>query len=189
MPNDLSPLIGQWYVHLDKGQRFFVTAIDERAGSVEVQHFDGDLEEFDVEQWRQLDIELSAAPENWSGAIDVPELDDLGSSVTDTPESDWEQPLSELRPDDYSKGGTVSHATARTTARSAEVDSAALVRLPGGELRERLSDTWVSDYAEDRDTGLWTATVYKHDTVEWEAADYVSLEDAVRAVHAYYDQL
>lgn len=41
MANDFDPLVGQWYLHLDKGQRFYIAATDEETKTVEVQHFDG----------------------------------------------------------------------------------------------------------------------------------------------------
>ena len=63
MPNELDPIRGQWYAHLKKGQRFFISAVDEDGGTVEIQHFDGDLEEATFDEWRELDIELSVAPE------------------------------------------------------------------------------------------------------------------------------
>jgi hypothetical protein len=97
MPNELDPICGQWYAHLDKGQMFFVSAVDEDDGTVELQQFDGDLEEVTLEEWRQLDIELTAAPENWSGALDVGELDDLGTEVTDTTGADWSEPQRDYR--------------------------------------------------------------------------------------------
>ena len=98
MPNELYPIRGQWYAHLKKGQRFFISAIDEDGGTVEIQHFDGDLEEATFEEWREFDIELSVAPENWAGALDVGELDDLGTEVTDTSAADWNEPQNDLRP-------------------------------------------------------------------------------------------
>ncbi|MGD8927158.1 MAG: hypothetical protein PVG20_09915 [Thioalkalispiraceae bacterium] len=96
MPNELDPRIDQWYAHIDKGQRFVVTAIDEANGTVETQQFNGDLEEFSMESWRSLDIEISEAPENWSGAFDIAEEDDLGTEVTDTSKDDWSEPADEI---------------------------------------------------------------------------------------------
>lgn len=96
MPNELDPRIDQWYAHLDKGQRFVVTAVDEENSTVEIQHFDGDLEEFSLDDWADLDIELSEAPENWSGAFDIAEQDDLGTEVTDTSREDWSEPADEI---------------------------------------------------------------------------------------------
>lgn len=51
---------------------------------VEIQYFDGDLDELDLDAWYGMEIELTEAPENWSGPLDVAELDDLGTEVTDT---------------------------------------------------------------------------------------------------------
>ena len=96
MPNELDPRIDQWYAHHDKGQRFVVASVDEDDGTVEIQHFDGNLEKFSMDDWRDLDIEISEAPENWSGAFDIAEQDDLGTEVTDTSEEDWSEPGEEI---------------------------------------------------------------------------------------------
>jgi len=92
MPNELDPIVDQWYFHEDKGQRFFVTAVNDGGETVEVQHFDGDIEEFSLDEWRELDIELSEEPENWSGALDISEQDDYGTEVSDTTADDWDEP-------------------------------------------------------------------------------------------------
>lgn len=96
MPNELDPIPDQWYSHLDKGQRFYVTAIDEPNATVEIQHFDGDIEEFNLEEWRELNIDLSVAPENWAGALDIIEQDDFGTEITDTTPDDWSEPEKEF---------------------------------------------------------------------------------------------
>ncbi len=105
MPTEADPIIGTWYCHLDKGQRFFVVAVDERARTVDIQNFDGDVEEFEFSAWYQLDIEVCEAPENWSGPFDIDNVDDLGTEITDTSASDWNAPLSEFesKKDDQSK--------------------------------------------------------------------------------------
>ena len=92
MPNQLDPIIDQWYAHLDKGQRFFVVAINDEENTVDIQHFDGDLQELSMNEWRDLMIELSEEPENWTGALDIAEQDDLGTGVTDTRPDDWTEP-------------------------------------------------------------------------------------------------
>ena len=96
MPNDFDPQVGQWYSHLDKGQRFVITAIDEDNETIEVQHFDADLEEYSLDEWHELDIELCEAPENWAGALDIGERDDFGTEITDTSGRDWSEPLTEF---------------------------------------------------------------------------------------------
>jgi len=97
MPNELDPIVDQWYFHEDKGQRFFVTAVNDEGESVEVQHFDGDIEEFSLDEWHELDIELSEEPENWSGALDISEQDDYGTEVSDTTADDWDEPGQNFR--------------------------------------------------------------------------------------------
>lgn len=89
------PIVNQWYRHLDKGQRFFVTAVDEEDGTVEIQHFDGDVEEFDTSEWHQQKIEPIEQPEDWTGPVDDIERDDLGYSETDMTEEEWAEPMSE----------------------------------------------------------------------------------------------
>jgi len=100
MSNRLQPTVDQWYAHLDKGQRFFVTAVDEDNETVEVQHFDGDIEEFTFEEWRDMEIATSVAPENWAGAYDIGESDVLGTEITDTSAEDWSEPEKEFHDPD-----------------------------------------------------------------------------------------
>jgi hypothetical protein len=100
MPTEADPVVGSWYQHLDKGQEFYVVAINEDEGLIEVQHFDGDLEEIDADVWYQLDLQPIEEPENWTGPIDFGEIDDLGTEVTDTSAEDWKAPLQEFRTGD-----------------------------------------------------------------------------------------
>lgn len=109
MPTEADPIVNNWYTHLDKGQRFCVVAVSEEEGLVEVQYFDGTVEEIDQDAWYQLDIEPAEAPENWTGAEDIVELDDLGTEITDTSVDDWNDPAQEFRAepeqqDDWNEG-------------------------------------------------------------------------------------
>ncbi len=106
MSNELDPVVDQWYTHYDKGQDFCVTAVDEDAGTIEIQHFDGDLEEVGFEEWRLMDIELAETPENTDGPLDVGDLEDLGPDVIDTSEGDWTEEQSEYhdRADEHLTG-------------------------------------------------------------------------------------
>lgn len=97
MPTENDPIVDNWYFHKDKGQRFNVVAIDDKNETVEIQHFDGDVEEISFTDWYDMDIELSAEPENWSGPVDVGTVDDYGTEVTDTKASDWNEGLQEIR--------------------------------------------------------------------------------------------
>jgi len=96
MPIDTPPSIGLWYRHLDKGQRFQVVALDEADEAIEIQHYDGDIEELDFDSWHNMEIVPCEAPENVSGALDIGELDDYGTEITDTSAAEWEAPLQDF---------------------------------------------------------------------------------------------
>jgi len=77
--NAHQPAIGEWY-RMRGGELFEVVAIDDEDGTIEIQYFDGTLEEMDIEDWNSEagagDIEKAEAPEDWSGSVDVePEED------------------------------------------------------------------------------------------------------------------
>lgn len=90
MANELDPVVDQWYTHVDKGQSFYVTVVD--ADSIEIQYFDGNLEEFNSAEWQALNIELSEQPENWTGALDVDQPEQVDTMASDTDAKDWTEP-------------------------------------------------------------------------------------------------
>lgn len=98
MPTEIDPIIGNWYQHLDKGQPFQVVALDEEGGLVELQHFDGDIEELSLDDWYESNLDIAEEPENWSGALDIGERDDLGTEITDTNDGDWFETFEEIKP-------------------------------------------------------------------------------------------
>lgn len=85
--------IGQWYLRWDTGEAFQVTGIDEHSKTIEVQAFDGDLDEIDEDTWRVLPLGFAEPPEDWTGPVDDGEVDDLGYSETDLGTRDWARPL------------------------------------------------------------------------------------------------
>ena len=90
--------VGQWYLRWDKGEIFQVTGCDKQAGTIEIQTFDGDLDEIDDETWRVLPLGLAEPPEDWTGPVDDVEHDDLGYSETHMTGADWAGPLQSYRP-------------------------------------------------------------------------------------------
>lgn len=76
--SDVDPIIGNWYRNEETGNDFEVVALDEDAQTVEIQYFDGELEELDLDAWYELPLEAIEAPEDWSGPFDELEEDDLG---------------------------------------------------------------------------------------------------------------
>jgi len=73
------PSIGEWYRHTD-GDSFEVVAFDEDDGTIEIQYFDGTVEEMETEdwesQWADRALEKAEPPEDWSGSVDVESTDD-----------------------------------------------------------------------------------------------------------------
>ncbi len=80
---------------MEKGQEFEVVAVSEDEGVVEVQHFDGDVESYGLDDWYDMELEPTEAPENWSGPFDQANEDDADYTETDMDEDDWEAPLDE----------------------------------------------------------------------------------------------
>lgn len=91
------PEIGAWYARLDKGEAFRVVGFDDRSRTIEIQSFDGDIDEIAEDAWQTLPLERSEPPEDWTGPIDDVEADDLGYSETAMAAADWTRPLQPLK--------------------------------------------------------------------------------------------
>jgi hypothetical protein len=89
--------IGQWYTRADKGELFQVVGRDESSRTIEIQAFDGDVDEVDSEAWTMLAAQPAEAPEDWTAPMDDIETDDLGYSETEMTAKDWNEPLQPLR--------------------------------------------------------------------------------------------
>jgi hypothetical protein len=89
MPTEADPIIGNWYEVPEKGQKFEVVALDEDNGMVDIQYFDGDVDEIDLDNWYEMDIAPTEAPEDWTGPIDDVAKDDLGYTDTAMTEEEW----------------------------------------------------------------------------------------------------
>lgn len=98
MPHDLDPILDTWYRHRDKGQQFKIVAIDQDMGLIELQYFDGSLQEIARDDWQTLLIDVIETPQDWTGPLDNVERDDLGYSETDMEAPDWAANLDEQPP-------------------------------------------------------------------------------------------
>ena len=84
-------VIGGWYRRTD-GSLFEVVATDDHEATIEIQHFDGTLDEIDMDVWPTLIIEKVGAPEDWSGAVDMDPEDFVGDENGEMPLG-WHDPL------------------------------------------------------------------------------------------------
>ncbi|MEJ2360661.1 MAG: hypothetical protein P8Z75_04420 [Gammaproteobacteria bacterium] len=83
MATELDPVVNNWYRDQESDRTFEVVALDEDEGTVAIQYFESEVEEMDVDNWYDMDLELAAEPEDWSGPYDDLERDDFGD--TDEP--------------------------------------------------------------------------------------------------------
>ena len=65
-----SPQIGRWY-SCNKNRLFEVVAVDDFDGCIELQFFDGTVDEADPERWLSMRPQKAAPPEDWSGWGDI----------------------------------------------------------------------------------------------------------------------
>ena len=63
------PSIGEWY-RLNRGDSFEIVAVDEDDGTVEIQHFDGTIEEMDLEDWDAHCVGRRAGGRRSSGGLE-----------------------------------------------------------------------------------------------------------------------
>ncbi len=94
MADPADPIVGEWYHLPRKAQKFFVVALDEQGGGVEIQYFDGTLDELAITEWYALGAERIEAPEDWTGPMDE-EKDVLFPSGTEMRREDWAAPYDE----------------------------------------------------------------------------------------------
>lgn len=92
---DADPIVGCWYHRPEKAQKFQVVAVDETAETVEIQYFDGTVDEFELAVWPSLEAEPIEPPEDWTGPLDDVEKDDLTSAGTEMSREDWARPYRE----------------------------------------------------------------------------------------------
>jgi hypothetical protein len=86
MANEFEPHVDQWYSLRSKDEMFRVVAVDD--GGIEIQSFDGAIEELDPDAWRDLDLEPAEPPENWTGPFDNVEVEDLDDTLSATRKAD-----------------------------------------------------------------------------------------------------
>ena len=88
-----APVIGEWFRRAG-GDSFEVVAIDRDDHTIEIQYFDGTVEEIELEEWRESEIETCEPPEDWTGSLDV-EPEDTENEYEAEPGNTkpWSDPL------------------------------------------------------------------------------------------------
>ncbi|MBL4821699.1 MAG: hypothetical protein JKY98_12030 [Gammaproteobacteria bacterium] len=96
--NKLPAEISAWYQEIDSGVLFEVVAIDEESDTIEYQHVDGEVGEYDLNTWQQLYLLPAEAPEDWRSSYELSKEDRHGSDQTMIPEN-MSDPLANIEPD------------------------------------------------------------------------------------------
>ena len=91
------PAVGEWYQTLE-GDALEVVAYDPDEETIEVQFYDGTVEEYDLETWEEMELSAGEPPEDWAGSLDITP-DDYGVDL-DRPAGrrQGSNPLDELAP-------------------------------------------------------------------------------------------
>ena len=110
MGREYEPTVGQWYEDLENDETFQVLKVDEDREIVEIQHLDGDIEELDVDDWAELDLELTEEPEGWSGSKSEKDEDE----EDDDEDDDWD--------DDEDEDDDETTSTTRTTRNATSIE-------------------------------------------------------------------
>lgn len=75
MADTPSPKVGSWYQEIEQHLIFEVVAYDEDEQTIEIQYIDGELDEFDDENWAELVLEEIEEPEDWRNAYELSKED------------------------------------------------------------------------------------------------------------------
>ena len=94
----IRPVVGNWYQETEQGSIFEVVAYDEEEQTVEIQHLDGEVEEYDFDTWQELTITGIEPPEDWRSGFELAQED---AELPDEPmhPEDWSGALNQIEPD------------------------------------------------------------------------------------------
>ncbi len=88
MSTPFEPVIGQWYID-DELKLFEVVAADDE--SVEIQYYDGDVDEYDIDIWYMQNIRPVAEPNDGGGPFDDEhDPEDLSHIINDYQPVTWQ---------------------------------------------------------------------------------------------------
>ncbi|CAA0119988.1 Uncharacterised protein [Halioglobus japonicus] len=94
----LSPVVGAWYKDLQTQELFEVIDWDPGNFTIETQYLGGEVSEYDLDAWREMQLEHAEAPEDWRAAFELDDDDLIDPDLPMHPE-DWASPISSIEPD------------------------------------------------------------------------------------------
>jgi hypothetical protein len=100
LSRDYEPQAGQWYEDLDTEETFQVLSLDPDEEIIRIQWPDREIQEIDLDQWNEMDLELSAPPEGWVDEVEEDDEDDEDDDL-DEDDEDWEDDEDDEDDDDW----------------------------------------------------------------------------------------
>ena len=91
MAREYEPVAGQWYENIDENESFRVLSVDEDSELIEIEYLDGDIEELDLDTWREFDLDKIDQPEGWSAPEDEEEEDEKDEKDDEDEDDDWDE--------------------------------------------------------------------------------------------------
>ncbi|THB75086.1 MAG: hypothetical protein D6B28_01030 [Gammaproteobacteria bacterium] len=70
----IKPEVGSWYQN-ETEDTFEVVAFDPEEDYIEIQYYDGAVEEIDLDTWGEMGVSAAEPPEDWSGSYDLQQED------------------------------------------------------------------------------------------------------------------
>jgi hypothetical protein len=101
---EYEPVVGQWYENVDEDETFRVITVDEDSELVEVEYEDGEVEELDMDTWREFNLEKTEQPEGWVAETEDDEEEDEEWDEDDD-EDDEDDDLDDEEDDQERDGG------------------------------------------------------------------------------------
>jgi hypothetical protein len=96
MSENTIPIEGNWYKSLDTGKTLSVVTFDEDESIVEIQYYNGKLEEIEIEEWDDLSLELIDQPEDYIDDAGNLDEDNMHYEMDDMDSDQWGDPLTEI---------------------------------------------------------------------------------------------
>lgn len=94
----LSPLVGCWYKEINNGNTFEVVAVDDDSQTIETQYIDGEINEFELDSWNEMQLVEIEEPEDWRNAFELSQEDSLDPDAAIHPE-EWMNPVNIIETD------------------------------------------------------------------------------------------
>ncbi len=101
--NNLVAEISSWYQDINSGALFEVVAVDEYNETIEYQHIDGEVGEYDTSTWKLLNLLPAEAPEDWRSPFEINREDYNNNDQAMVPEN-WSDPLCDIEPESMDLG-------------------------------------------------------------------------------------